>query len=118
MVFSQVEKLFKMTNDPYLNKTWFTTLCIYLFLIHQPIYLVNYLPIYYPPTHPPIIYLLTYLPIPSHLPTYIPTSVFHLCTTYLLTYPLPYLPTYLHIIYLPIHPFIYLILAITCNHKV
>jgi hypothetical protein len=34
--------------------TWSTTLCIYLLLIHRPIYLINYLPTYYPPTYIPV----------------------------------------------------------------
>jgi hypothetical protein len=61
-------------------------------------YLITYLPTYYPSTHLPFIYL----------PTYIYIS---------LSYNLPiHLPTYQHIIYFLIHPIIYLILAIRCNH--
>jgi hypothetical protein len=80
--------------------TWSTTLCIYLLLIHRPIYLINYLPMYYPPTHLPTYYLpRTNLTIHSHLPTYLPT---HLPTYYLFTYPSTYLLNF----------------TIRCNHKV
>jgi len=77
------------------NETWFIILCIYLLPIHPPIYLINYLLTYYPHTH--------------YSPTYIFSLLYNLLT---------YLPTYLHIIYLHIHPLTYLSLATRCSHHI
>jgi hypothetical protein len=94
MVFSQVEHLVKMAND--LIKYDIIYYLMYLPLTYSSTYLFNELFAYLLPTHPLTYYLL----IPSHLPTY----VFHLHTTYLLTYLPIRLPTYL-----PIYSLTYLL---------
>jgi hypothetical protein len=72
---------------------------IFYLLIH--IYLLIIHPFTYPPTY-----------------TFSPTYVhIYLCFSPLYNL-LTYLPTYLHIIYFPIHPFIFLILITKCNHYV
>jgi hypothetical protein len=77
------------------NETWFIILCIYLLPNHPPIYLTIYLLTI---SHPPITYLFIFFSLLYNLPIY--------------------LPTYLYIIYLHIHPLTYLSLATRYSHHI